>query len=95
MRLPLWDLILRSARKVDFQLLLGGAASDCLYVIAVMVEIGYYHLQGRWVELWMSSGLVLRYCVPLSLNIGYGYHTDGIPASLVDYPVRIPNLTEL
>ncbi|KAF8609822.1 hypothetical protein BDV93DRAFT_518584 [Ceratobasidium sp. AG-I] len=53
---------------------------------AIMIEVGYYHLQGRWVELWMASGLVLRYCVPLSLNIGYGYHTDGILVDSIDDP---------
>jgi hypothetical protein len=59
-----------------------------------MIEIGYYHLQGRWVELWMTAGLVLRYCLPLSLNVDCGHHTDGVLAASVDFPVRIFQLTK-
>ncbi|KAG8688143.1 hypothetical protein FRC09_013082, partial [Ceratobasidium sp. 395] len=51
---------------------------------SVVISTGYYYLQGRWVELWMSGGSVLRYCVPLTLNNRMGYHTDGIAADSVD-----------
>ncbi|KAG8703457.1 hypothetical protein FRC08_002833 [Ceratobasidium sp. 394] len=51
----------------------GANLIECTQSLIVMV--GYYHLQGRWVELWASAGLALRYCVPLGLNNRPGFHT--------------------
>lgn len=51
----------------------GSNLIECTQSLVVMV--GYYHLQGRWVELWASAGLALRYCVPLGLNNRAGFHT--------------------
>lgn len=45
------------------------------FVLALVIMVGYFHLQGRWVELWASAGLALRYCVPLGLNNRPGFHT--------------------
>jgi hypothetical protein len=44
-------------------------------LLALVVMVSYYHLEGRWVELWASAGLALRYCVPLGLNNRAGFHT--------------------
>ncbi|QRV76597.1 Fungal specific transcription factor domain [Ceratobasidium sp. AG-Ba] len=52
---------------------MGSNLIECTQSLIVMV--GYYHLQGRWVELWASAGLALRYCVPLGLNNRAGFHT--------------------
>jgi hypothetical protein len=54
-----------------------------LLLLAIVIATGYYHLQGRWVELWMSSGQVLRYCIPLTLNNRDGYHTDGTATTFI------------
>lgn len=49
--------------------------SDTIVFLALVIMVGYYHLTGRWVELWASAGLALRYCVPLGLNNRTGFHT--------------------
>ncbi|KAF8609570.1 hypothetical protein BDV93DRAFT_148252 [Ceratobasidium sp. AG-I] len=51
----------------------GSSLIECTQALVIMV--GYFHLQGRWVELWASAGLALRYCVPLGLNNRPGFHT--------------------
>ncbi|QRW05380.1 Fungal specific transcription factor domain [Ceratobasidium sp. AG-Ba] len=51
---------------------------------SVVISTGYYYLQGRWVELWMAGGMVIRYCIPLALNNRPGYDTDGTPPSPLD-----------
>ncbi|KAF8609823.1 hypothetical protein BDV93DRAFT_154731 [Ceratobasidium sp. AG-I] len=73
-----------SKRTREEDAALGFNLKECMQ--ALIVEIGYYQLQGRWVELWSAGGLVLRGCPPLGLNINHGYHTDGIPASSVHHP---------
>lgn len=52
---------------------IGNNLIECTQSLVIMV--GYYHLTGRWVELWASAGLALRYCVPLGLNNRVGFHT--------------------
>ncbi|KAH7344812.1 hypothetical protein B0J17DRAFT_16130 [Rhizoctonia solani] len=46
---------------------------ECTQSLVIMV--GYYHLTARWVEVWASAGLAVRYCVPLGLNNRAGFHT--------------------
>ncbi|KAF8708203.1 Fungal specific transcription factor domain, partial [Rhizoctonia solani] len=46
---------------------------ECVQSLVIMV--GYYHLTARWVEVWASAGLAVRYCVPLGLNNRAGFHT--------------------
>ncbi|KAG8763820.1 hypothetical protein FRC11_011891 [Ceratobasidium sp. 423] len=52
---------------------IGSNLIECTQSLVVMV--GYYHLTARWVEVWASAGLAVRYCVPLGLNNRAGFHT--------------------
>ncbi|CUA76885.1 Glutamate-ammonia-ligase adenylyltransferase [Rhizoctonia solani] len=51
----------------------GSNLIECTQSLVIMV--GYYHLTARWVEVWASAGLAVRYCVPLGLNNRAGFHT--------------------
>ncbi|CAE6458019.1 unnamed protein product [Rhizoctonia solani] len=53
---------------------IGSNLIECTQSLVVMV--GYYHLTARWVEVWASAGLAVRYCVPLGLNNRGGFHTS-------------------
>ncbi|KAJ1311249.1 hypothetical protein OPQ81_009748 [Rhizoctonia solani] len=50
----------------------GSNLIECTQSLVIM--IGYYHLTARWVEVWASAGLALRYSVPLGLNNRAGFH---------------------
>ncbi|CAE6411939.1 unnamed protein product [Rhizoctonia solani] len=52
---------------------IGNNLLECTQSLVVMV--GYYHVTARWVEVWASAGLAVRYCVPLGLNNRSGFHT--------------------
>ncbi|CAE6528636.1 unnamed protein product [Rhizoctonia solani] len=53
---------------------IGSNLIECTQSLVIMV--GYYHLTARWVEVWASAGLAVRYCVPLGLNNRTGFHTS-------------------